>query len=286
MSTAASVFAPEIESCGSGESLTGSLNVAVMVTVSPDLYGPGVEQVMAAVGFVLSKVNDLEAEFAVFPAISDTVILQQYVVPETSDAEVVSYDNEDCPKLVTSGEEKSELSSIFTTYGVADSAREPAVAAFHDNSGFAFSRDASDGETREPAVGTVLVTVNVADALTDGDDCVARILQIPFNAVGAVRLAPENRPAVPPVPVVAVVLGSPAVTNESLLVSNQIVINFEFPQPDPDIDDIDVPEGPLVVVNVIAAAAKADTDKLESKTTERITNRNTFDAVKVLGILV
>ena len=36
MLVAASVFAPEIESCGSGESLTGSLNVAVMVTTLPD----------------------------------------------------------------------------------------------------------------------------------------------------------------------------------------------------------------------------------------------------------
>mgnify|MGYP006992592871 FL=1 len=54
MLVAASVFAPEIEICGTGESLTGSLKVAVIVTVLPDLYGPGVEYVMAAVGAVVS----------------------------------------------------------------------------------------------------------------------------------------------------------------------------------------------------------------------------------------
>ncbi len=57
MLTAAKVLAPEIEICGIGESLTGSLNVAVIVTISPDLYGPGVEYVMAAVGGVLSSTD-------------------------------------------------------------------------------------------------------------------------------------------------------------------------------------------------------------------------------------
>ncbi len=72
------MFSPEIESCGIGESCTASLKAAVIVTESPDLYGPGVEYVIAAVGEVLSKVTLVASVTAVtapavFPARSVAV---------------------------------------------------------------------------------------------------------------------------------------------------------------------------------------------------------------------
>ena len=70
MSVVANVFAPEIEICGTGESLTGSLNVAVIVTILPDVYGPGEEYVMAAVGGVASSIISSENIGETFPAAS------------------------------------------------------------------------------------------------------------------------------------------------------------------------------------------------------------------------
>ena len=70
MSVEESVFAPEIEISGIGESSTASLNVAVIVTESPDLYGPDGEYVIAAVGAVLSTVKlppDVGAEVTRLP---------------------------------------------------------------------------------------------------------------------------------------------------------------------------------------------------------------------------
>ncbi len=54
MLVADTVFAPVIAIFGTGESCTASLKVAVMVTEVPDLYGPDVEYVIAAVGAVTS----------------------------------------------------------------------------------------------------------------------------------------------------------------------------------------------------------------------------------------
>jgi hypothetical protein len=83
-----------MEICGTGESTTASLNVAVIVTESPDLYGPDVEYVIAAVGAVLStaKVLDDGVEVTVFPTLSvavPTVTVTVSLVSQLDPAEYV-----------------------------------------------------------------------------------------------------------------------------------------------------------------------------------------------------
>ena len=121
---------------------------------------PSVAPVMVVIGATVSYVNDLEAELAVFPAASVTVILQKYDVPETNAADAVSYVVAACAALVTSGEPNKLSSSIVTTYGLA--ARPTAsVAAFQDNTGFVFSLARSAGERRVPGVGAALSNVTL-----------------------------------------------------------------------------------------------------------------------------
>jgi hypothetical protein len=75
MLVADTVFAPVIAIFGTGESCTASLKVAVMVTEVPDLYGPDVEYVIAAVGAVTSTVTEI-VSVAVFPAASVAVAVR------------------------------------------------------------------------------------------------------------------------------------------------------------------------------------------------------------------
>ena len=73
MLVADTALEPEIDICGTGESFTGSLNVAFIVMISSVLYGPVAEYVMSAVSAVASTVNvppDVGVDVTVFPAVS------------------------------------------------------------------------------------------------------------------------------------------------------------------------------------------------------------------------
>jgi hypothetical protein len=62
---------PAIAIVGTGESATGPLNVAVIVTVSPFLYGDTLLYVIAAVGAVVSNVTPVTVTaVAALPAAS------------------------------------------------------------------------------------------------------------------------------------------------------------------------------------------------------------------------
>ena len=129
MSVVANVFAPEIEICGTGESLTGSLNVAVIVTILPDLYGPGGEYVMAAVGLVVSivRVYVFDAEFALpstsvafaesiftttLPSVEPRTTSKVYVVPVPAKLDTVGEPLFAVPDIVISPITKSETGSL------------------------------------------------------------------------------------------------------------------------------------------------------------------------------
>jgi hypothetical protein len=72
---------PAIAIVGTGESATGPLNVAVIVTVSPFLYGDALLYVIAAVGAVVSITKVVKVRLLAFPAASVTVIVLSAYVP-------------------------------------------------------------------------------------------------------------------------------------------------------------------------------------------------------------
>ncbi len=74
---------------GTGESNTAPLNVAVIVIISPFLYGPSSEYVIAAVGAVLSTVTvapEVGADVTVFPAASVPTLNANVSVPSPAGA--------------------------------------------------------------------------------------------------------------------------------------------------------------------------------------------------------
>ncbi len=83
MAVAETMLEPVIAIWGAGLSTIASLNVAVIVTASPDLYGLVAEYVIAAVGAVLSTVK-------VEPLVgADVIILPASSVPVESATDAV-----------------------------------------------------------------------------------------------------------------------------------------------------------------------------------------------------